>query len=122
MSKDTQFKEGYDERRSNAGRKPGSPNKMKSTLEDAWKKADRGSGAAVEFLKDVMEGDITGASVTNRITCAVKVLELSEKYKEAIEEKLGISLEPVADSKPKEEETPKPLISLTSQDDTARKH
>lgn len=114
--KDTRFKPGFDERRANAGRKKGGTNKLKSLMEESLKRADRGSKDAVGIILEMMNGDIKGASASNRLTAAVKILELSEKYKELIDDRLSEEAE-VRD-KPKEEETKapaKPIIALTAE-------
>lgn len=103
MSKDTQFKPGDDPRRKGAGRPPGAKNKLLSKLEQAMKSADNSSKDAVKYLQDVINGEVKGASVSNKITCAVKILDLSFKYEDRLKEALEEGRTPVGakvDDKP----------------------
>ena len=70
-------------KRTGAGRPLGSKNKVKIT--DVLADADKYSVEALQFLLEVMRGQVKGASVTTRQAAAIKVLDLALKNQIALE-------------------------------------
>ena len=101
-----------------AGRPAGAKNKDTGPKYlEALMKADGLSKAAVDFLRDVLKGDVKGATVATRFNAAVKILGLSEEYAESIADKINKSPE-----KTKEDTQSQPLISLKAPTEERQTH
>jgi hypothetical protein len=89
------------------GRPTGSKNKLKIT--DVLLDADKHSTDALEFLIQVMNGNVKGASTTQRQSAAIKIIDLAYKNK-TDSEKTDSTDNAIADLT--HDDTPK--ISLTA--------
>lgn len=102
-----QFVKGHKSR----GRPAGSGNFLK--LKSVLTSADKNAPDAIQFLIDVFNGNIKGASVTNRQAAAIKIIDLALKNKE-LTDKEQKALEDLKGESKDSEEDSGPIISLTA--------